>query len=411
MTTQNTPRWEHLWVNAQLATMCPGQTAYGMMEGAAVATSGDRITWIGSMASLPGDPSQLAQHVVDCAGHLVTPGLIDCHTHLVHGGNRAREFEMRLNGATYEELSRAGGGINSTVRHTREASEDELHELAVPRVRRLMADGVTTVEVKSGYGLSTEDESKMLRAARRLSALPVTVKTTFLGAHAMPDEYSGRKDAYIDLVCQEMLPAAVEAGLADAVDGFCEGIGFDLAQMERVFDAADHHKLPIKLHAEQLSNCHGAAMAARRGALSVDHLEYLDEPDTQVLAEHGTVAVLLPGAFFCLREKQLPPIAALRAAGVPIAISTDENPGSSPVGSLLLMLGMGCTLFQLTPEETLAGVTRHAASALGLQDDIGTLEVGKRADLVLWHVREAAELSYRLGDDPCNKVLYGGQLR
>ena len=409
--TEKTTKWDQLWVNARIATMCAGTTAYGMIERGAIATQGDRIAWLGNMTDLTDEPSQLAHNVEECGGCLVTPGLIDCHTHIVHAGNRAREFEMRLNGATYEELSRAGGGINSTVVSTREASEDELHALAVPRVQRLMVDGVTTIEVKSGYGLSTEHESKMLKAARRLSTLPITVKTTFLGAHALPAEYDGRKDAYIDVVCEEMLPAAAQAGLADAVDGFCEGIGFELAQMERVFDVAEQYRLPIKLHAEQLSNCHGAVMAARRGALSVDHLEYLDENDAQLLAEHGTVAVLLPGAFFCLREKQLPPIAALRAAGVPIAISTDENPGSSPVCSLLLMLGMACTLFQLTPEETLTGVTRHAATALGLQDDIGTLEVGKRADLVRWRVTEPAELSYRLGDDPCDKVLYGGQSR
>ena len=407
----NATQWDHLWTNARVATMTASTTPYGLVEAGAVATKGENIAWVGAMADLPGAPQTLAANVEDCAGRLVTPGLIDCHTHLVHGGNRAKEFEMRLNGATYEELSRAGGGINSTVLSTRAASEDELYDLAVPRVARLMADGVTTVEVKSGYGLSTTDEMKMLKAARRLAGLPVTIKTTFLGAHALPPEFAGRKDAYIDVVCEEMLPAVAQHQLADAVDGFCEGIAFDVSQMERVFDVADHYQLPIKLHAEQLSNCHGAAMAAKRGALSVDHLEYLDDADARLLGEHDTVAVLLPGAFFCLREKQLPPLAALRSAGVPIAISTDENPGSSPVCSLLLMLGMAATLFQLTPEESLAGVTRHAAKALGMAETVGTLEVGKRADLVLWKVNEPAELSYRLGDDPCGKVLFGGRLR
>jgi len=390
-----------------VATMTTGGVPYGLLERSAIGIRDGRISWVGPAAELPPSCCDAAT-TLDCGQQLVTPGLIDCHTHLVYAGNRAREFEMRLNGATYEELSRAGGGINSTVSSTRGTSVEALVDLARPRVERLMQDGVTTVEIKSGYGLTTADELKMLQAARLLDSLPVTVKTSFLGAHALPPEYANDKDGYIDLVCREMLPAVIDSGLADAVDGFCEGIAFDVAQMERVFDVAQAAGLPIKLHAEQLSDLNGAAMAARRGALSVDHLEYLSHADVNRLVENSTVAVLLPGAFFCLRETQLPPIEALRQAGVPIALASDQNPGSSPVGSLTLMLGMGCTLFQLTPEESLAGVTRHAAQALGLAADIGTIETGKRADLVLWQVNHPAELSYRLGDLVCQKVLYGG---
>ncbi|MBS34936.1 MAG: imidazolonepropionase [Thiotrichales bacterium] len=402
-----TPQFDRLWSNATVATMTPGGVPYGLLERAAIGIRDGRISWVGPAAELPPSCCDAAT-TLDCGQQLVTPGLIDCHTHLVYAGNRAREFEMRLNGATYEELSRAGGGINSTVSSTRGASVEALVDLARPRVERLMQDGVTTVEIKSGYGLTTADELKMLQAARLLGNLPVTVKTSFLGAHALPPEYANDKDGYIDLVCHEMLPAVIDSGLADAVDGFCEGIAFDVAQMERVFDVAQAAGLPIKLHAEQLSDLNGAAMAARRGALSVDHLEYLSHAGVNRLVENSTVAVLLPGAFFCLRETQLPPIEALRQAGVPIALASDQNPGSSPVGSLTLMLGMGCTLFQLTPEESLAGVTRHAAQALGLAADIGTIETGKRADLVLWQVNHPAELSYRLGDLACQKVLYGG---
>ena len=401
------PQFDRLWNNATVATMTTGGVPYGLLEHGAIGIRDGRISWVGPAAELPPSCCDAAT-TLDCGQQLVTPGLIDCHTHLVYAGNRAREFEMRLNGATYEELSRAGGGINSTVSSTRGASVEALVDLARPRVERLMQDGVTTVEIKSGYGLTTADELKMLHAARLLDNLPVTVKTSFLGAHALPPEYANDKDGYIDLVCHEMLPAVIDSGLADAVDGFCEGIAFDVAQMERVFDVAQAAGLPIKLHAEQLSDLNGAAMAARRGALSVDHLEYLSHAGVNRLVENSTVAVLLPGAFFCLRETQLPPIEALRQAGVPIALASDQNPGSSPVGSLTLMLGMGCTLFQLTPEESLAGVTRHAAQALGLTADIGTIETGKRADLVLWHVNHPAELSYRLGDLACQKVLYGG---
>jgi len=402
--------WDILWTNARVATMVAGDTPYGLIEAGAVAVAGGEIAWVGSAADAPDDAVRACPRVVDCAGQLVTPGLIDCHTHLVYGGNRAREFEMRLEGASYEDISRAGGGINSTVRETRAADENALVTAALPRLRRLMADGVTTIEIKSGYGLDTETELKMLRAARRLGdANPVTVATTFLGAHALPPEYDGRADAYIDLVCDEMIPAIAAAGAADAVDAFCETIGFSPQQVERVFRAAAAHGLPVKLHAEQLSDQGGAALAARHGALSADHLEYLSDKDAKVLAERGTAAVLLPGAFYFLRETKPPPLAALRDHGAAIAIASDSNPGSSPVVSLLLMLNMACTLFRMTPEEALAGVTRNAARALGMADRIGTIEIGKRADLVRWRVADPAELAYRIGDNPSAAVMFGGR--
>lgn len=319
---------------------------------------------------------------------------------------------MRLNGASYEEIAHAGGGIVSTVTATRAASADELYAQAIPRLQGLMDEGVTTVEIKSGYGLNLEDEMKMLRVARRLGEdFPLTVITSFLGAHTSPAEYADNNDAYIDLVCDEILPAVAAGGLADAVDAFCEGIAFSPQQVARVFDAAKAHNLPIKLHAEQLSDLKGAVMAARRGALSVDHIEYLAAEDVPELAENGTAVVLLPGAFYCLRETKLPPIAALREHGVPIAIASDSNPGSSPVGSLLLMLNMACTLFRLTPEEALAGITRNAAQALGQNNSIGTLEIGKQADMVLWDAVDPAELSYRIGGNPCRRVMYRGGMR
>ena len=401
--------WDTLWINARLATMTVGDAPYGLMEDAALAVQDGVITWLGPMSDLPPDAIANCRDVLDCGGRLVSPGLIDCHTHLVYAGDRAQEFELRLNGASYAEIARAGGGIKSTVNATREADEDTLFEQSLPRLRRLMADGVTTVEIKSGYGLNTDVECRMLRVARRLGeATPVTVRTSFLGAHALPAEYTGQPNAYIDQVCTDMLPAAAEAGLVDAVDAFCEGIGFSPEQVERVFQAARARGLPVKLHAEQLSNLRGAVLAADYDALSVDHLEFLDPADVPQLAAHGTVAVLLPGAFYCLRETQLPPIDALRQHGVPMAIASDCNPGSSPVTSLLLMLSMGCTLFGLTPEEALAGVTRNAATALGLADEIGTLGPGKRADLVLWRARSPAELAYRIGDQMCDTVLYAG---
>ncbi len=402
--------WDTLWINARLATMTAGSAPYGLMEDAALAVQGGVIAWIGPMSELPADDRVNCPDVLDCGGRLVSPGLIDCHTHLVYAGDRAQEFELRLNGASYEEIAAAGGGIKSTVNATRAADEETLLEQSLPRLRRLMADGVTTVEIKSGYGLNTEAECRMLRVARRLGEVtPVTVRTSFLGAHALPPEYMGRPDAYIDQVCTDMLPAAAEADLADAVDAFCEGIGFTPAQVERVFQAARARGLPVKLHAEQLSNLRGAVLAAGFDALSVDHLEFLDPADVPLLAAHDTVAVLLPGAFYCLRETQLPPIDALRQHGVPMAIASDSNPGSSPVTALLLMLNMGCTLFGLTPEEALAGVTRNAATALGIADEVGTLAPGKRADLVLWRATSPAELAYRIGDLMCDKVLYAGR--
>jgi imidazolonepropionase len=402
--------WDTLWTNARVATMVAGSPSYGLLEAGAVAVVDGRIAWVGPTANIPQE--SLAKERLDCDGRLVTPGLIDCHTHLVYGGNRAREFELRLEGASYEQIAQAGGGIVATVTATREADEPSLLTQARPRLERLMADGVTTVEIKSGYGLQTHTELKMLRVARELGRqFPIRVRTTFLGAHALPVEYAKRSDAYIELVCEQMLPAVSESGLADAVDAFCEGIGFSPQQVERVFRKAQALALPIKLHAEQLSNLHGAALAARYDALSADHLEYLDEADVELLARHGTAAVLLPGAFYCLRETKLPPLPALRRHGVPVAIASDCNPGSSPVTSLLLILNLACTLFRMTPEEALAGVTRCAAQALDLHTEIGTVEVGKRADLVLWHACEPAELSYRIGDALCDRVLFGGTER
>ncbi|MFM5892939.1 MAG: imidazolonepropionase, partial [Novosphingobium sp.] len=347
---------------------------------------------------------------VDCVGRLVTPALIDAHTHLVHAGNRAREFELRLEGASYEEIARAGGGIVSTMRATRAASEDELVDAALPRLDALLGEGVGTIEVKSGYGLELDTELKMLRAARRLGALrPVRVVTTFLGAHALPPEFAGDPDGYIDLVCERMIPAVAVEKLADAVDGFCEGIGFTPAQIERVFAAAQAHGLPVKLHAEQLSNLGGAALAARYGALSADHLEHLDHAGVAAMAAAGTVAMLLPGAYYFCRETQLPPIATLRDAGVPIALATDCNPGTSPLTSLLLAMNMGATCFRLTVAECLAGVTINAAKALGLEAECGSLEPGKSCDLAIWNVEEPAELVYRMGARPLHARVWRGQ--
>ncbi|TAN05538.1 MAG: imidazolonepropionase, partial [Rhizobiaceae bacterium] len=342
----------------------------------------------------------------DCGGRLVTPALIDCHTHLVFGGNRAKEFEMRLEGASYEEIARAGGGIVSTVTATRALSEDELVQAALPRLDALIAEGAGTIEIKSGYGLTVEDELKMLRAARRLGKeRNIRVRTSYLAAHAVPAEYKGRPDAYIDEVVLPGLEAAHAEALVDAVDGFCEGIAFSPAQIARVFGRAKALGVPVKLHAEQLSNLGGAALAASYGALSADHLEYLEGPGVAAMAKAGTVAVLLPGAFYFLREKQAPPVEALRSAGVPIAIATDCNPGSSPLASLLLAMNMASTLFRLTPEEALAGVTRNAAEALGLADEIGTIAAGKRAELAVWDVRHPAELAYRIGFNPLHKAI------
>ncbi|MEM8790745.1 MAG: imidazolonepropionase [Pseudomonadota bacterium] len=392
-----------LFTNATLATMA-GAEAYGLIPDGAVMIDGERIAWVGAQSDLPAEYAGLEAE--DVAGRLITPAPIDCHTHLVFGGNRAREFEMRLEGASYEEVARAGGGIVSTVKATREASEEELVEGALPRLDALIAEGITTVEIKSGYGLDIETEFRMLRAARRLADLrPVRVELTYLGAHAIPPEYAGREDAFIDEV---VLPSLDRAdGLFNTVDGFCEGIAFSPDQIRRVFEAAKVKGMRVKLHAEQLSNLGGAALAAEFGALSADHLEYLDDAGIAAMAQAGTVAVLLPGAFYTLREARLPPVQGLRDAGVPIALATDCNPGSSPLTSILLTLNMACTLFRMTPEEALAGITRNAARALG-REDLGTIEAGKIADLAIWDVEHPAELSYRIGFNPLHRRIFGG---
>ncbi|WP_249692861.1 imidazolonepropionase [Stappia sp. WLB 29] len=392
----------------RLATMVAGTVPYGLVENGAVAIGSDgRIAWCGSAADLPAKFASWSSRSLD--GRLVTPGLVDCHTHIVHGGNRAREFELRLEGASYEEIARAGGGIVSTVAATRAASENDLVASALPRLDTLIGEGVTTIEIKSGYGLTIADEMRMLAAARRLGReRGVRVVTSWLAAHAVPAEYKGRSQAYLDEVALPGLKAAHAAGLVDAVDGFCEGIAFSPAEMAQVFDRAKALGLPIKLHAEQLSDLGGAKLAAQYGALSADHLEYLGQDGVDAMATSGTVAVLLPGAFFTLRETQAPPVAALRAAGVPIALATDCNPGSSPLTSLLLAMNMGATLFRLTPEECLAGTTREAARALGLAGEIGTVEAGKRADLAVWDVAEPAELTYRIGFNPLHERIFGG---
>ena len=402
--------WDAIWLNGRLATMSGG-APYGAIEDGAVAAAEGRIAWVGPRAELPGAPEALAREVHDLEGRWLTPGLIDCHTHLVYGGDRAAEFEQRLKGASYAEIAQAGGGIVSTVAATRAASEDDLLCAARPRLDALLAEGVTTVEIKSGYGLDLENELKQLRVARALgAALPVTVKTTFLGAHALPPEFAERAEDYIDAVVV-MLPEIAASGLADAVDAFCETIGFSPEQTARVFEASRACGLPVKLHADQLSDLGGAALAARYGALSADHLEYTSADGVAAMAAAGTVAVILPGAFYVLRETQMPPVAALRAAGVPIALATDCNPGSAPVTSLLLMLNMGCTLFRLTPEEALAGVTRHAATALGLGNSHGTLEVGKAADFAVWNIARPAELAYRIGFNPLAYAVKDGVVR
>ncbi|WP_424988225.1 imidazolonepropionase [Microbulbifer sp. S227A] len=391
--------------NLTVATMAQQDIAYGMVENAAIVLEQGRISWVGPLADLPGIYASYRQRDLD--GRLVTPGLVDCHTHIVHGGNRAAEFEMRLNGASYQEIARAGGGIVSTVSSTRNASRDMLLAEALRRVDVLIAQGVTTIEIKSGYGLDRDTELRMLRVARAIGEhRQIRVRTSFLGAHATPAEYKGRDDAYIDDICIPTLRMAHEQGLVDAVDGFCEGIAFSPDQIARVFEVARDLRLPVKLHAEQLSNLGGARLAAGFGALSADHLEYLDEEGVMAMAAAGTVAVILPGAFYTLGETQAPPIKAFRKHAVPMALATDMNPGSSPLNSLLLAMNMGCTLFRLTPQEALAGVTRHAARALGLAD-VGTVEPGKRAELAVWDVQHPAELAYRIGDNPLHARIIG----
>lgn len=402
--------WDSLWLNVAAATMAERAAAYGLVPDAAVAFAQGRVAWVGPRADLPGAPEALAPRVMDGGGGLMTPGLIDCHTHLVFGGNRAREWEMRLNGATYEEIARAGGGILSSVRATRALDEALLTEAALPRLDALLREGVTTIEIKSGYGLETEAELRQLRAARALARLrPVEVRTTLLAAHAVPPEYRDDPDRYVALVAEEIIPRAAAAGLADAVDAFCERIAFSPAQVRRVFEAARAAGLPVKLHAEQLSNSGGAALAASFGALSADHLEYLDEEGAAALAAAGTVAVLLPGAYYLLRERQAPPVETLRRHGVAMAVATDSNPGTSPLCSLLLALNMACTLFRLTPEEALAGATRVAARALGLADR-GMLAPGLRGDAVLWRVEHPSELAYAMGLAPVVHVLREGEI-
>ena len=387
-----------VWLNAKLATMAP----HGAIVDGALAVTQGRISWVGPR---PGWKDQ-ARDEHDARGAWLLPGFVDCHTHLVYAGNRAHEFELRLKGASYEDIAKAGGGIVSTVRATRAASDAELVALAQRRLGQWLREGAAVIEVKSGYGLDRDTELKMLRVARQLTGL--AVKTTFLGAHALPEEYKGRADDYINFVCDEVLPAAAAEKLVDAVDAFCERIAFNRHQTARIFDAAKHLGLPVKLHADQLSDLGGAALAAKYGALSADHLEYTSEQGVEAMARAGTAAVLLPGAFYFLRETRLPPISALRRSHVPIALATDHNPGSSPLSSPLLAMNMACTLFHFTPEEALAGFTIHGARALGMQATHGTLEVGKAADFALWEVDSPAELAYAIGANPCVGVVRNG---
>jgi imidazolonepropionase len=405
MTTLS-PQADGVWHHCQILPSSDPQHA--LLDAAMVVEQG-RIAWLGAHAELPDQYHALPRH--DAGGAWITPGLVDCHTHLVYGGQRADEFALRLAGASYEEIARAGGGIVSSVRATRAATEDELFAQASERLQPLLAEGVTAIEIKSGYGLDLDSERKQLRVARRLGREHhVSVYTTFLGAHALPPEYAGRADDYIDLVCNEMLPVLAAEGLVDAVDAFCEGIGFSLAQTERVFQAAHKHNLPVKLHAEQLSNLGGSKLAASYQALSSDHLEHLDEAGIQAMAAAGTVAVLLPGAYYFLRDTQLPPIELLRKYKVPMAVATDHNPGTSPVTSLLLMLNMACTLFRLTVPEALAGVTVNAARALGAAERHGTLAVGRAADFVLWKINSPAELAYWFGRNPVHTIVRQGRI-
>jgi len=398
-----------LWHNARIATLAPSAPGLGIVETGAIAVRDGRIAFVGPIADLPAE-FRNPEDETDCGGRWITPALIDCHTHLVFGGDRAMEFEMRLAGSTYEEISRAGGGIISSVKATNALSEDELLAQALRRLDTLLAEGACTVEIKSGYALNIEGELKMLRVARRLAEVrPVRIVTSWLAAHATPPDYKGRNGDYITDVVLPGLEAAHSEGLVDAVDGFCEGIAFSPAEITRVFDKAKSLGLPVKLHAEQLSDLGGARLAASYGALSADHLEYLSAADARVMAEAGTVAVLLPGAFYTLREKQAPPVETLRAAGTSIALATDSNPGTSPLTSLLMTMNMGATLFGLTVEECLAGVTREAARALGLLAETGTLEAGKSADFAIWDIGRPAELVYRIGFNPLAARIFKGE--
>lgn len=397
-----------VWTNARLMTASPSEAGLGLIEDGAIAVDDGRIAYAGPRGDLPGAFADA--ETVDCANRWITPGLVDCHTHLIHAGNRAPEFELRLKGASYEEIARAGGGIVSSVAALRAASEDDLVRESLPRLDAFLAEGVTTIEIKSGYGLDTANEIKSLKAARRLEqARDISVATTFLGAHALPPEMQGDKSGFIEKIVDDMLPAIHEQGLADAVDGFCEGIAFSPDEIARVFDAAQGLGLPVKLHADQLSNLHGAALAASYGALSADHLEHTDEAGAAAMARAGTVAVILPGAFYFIRETKKPPIEAFRKAGVPMAVATDCNPGTSPLTSLLLTMNMCATFFGMTVEECLAGVTREAARALGRLDEIGTLEAGKWADFAIWDIESPAELVYRIGFNPLHARIWHGR--
>lgn len=398
---------ERVWLNVTPATLNDELADYGLLPLHAIGVKDGKIHALVPMAELKGP---YPVHWLDMQGKLVTPGLIDCHTHLIFAGSRAEEFELRQQGVPYAELARRGGGIISTVRATRAASEEQLYELALPRIRSLIREGVTTVEIKSGYGLTLDDELKMLRVARRLGeALPIRVKTTLLAAHAVPPEYRDDPDSWVETICQEIIPAAAEAGLADAVDVFCEHIGFSLAQTEQVYLAADQYGLPVKGHMDQLSNLGGSTLAANFGALSVDHLEYLDPQGIQALAHRGVVATLLPTAFYFLKETKLPPVAALRKAGVAMAVSSDINPGTAPIVSLRMAMNMACTLFGLTPLEAVVGVTRHAAKALGEQDRLGQLRVGMAADFLIWQCAHPAELSYMVGVEQLAGRIFNGE--
>ena len=403
-------RFDTIWFDARLATLSPDRTGLGLVERGAVATAAGRIAFAGPMAELP--TAWDASNRIPLDGRWITPGLIDCHTHLVYGGDRAGEFEQRLAGVSYEEIARAGGGILSTVRATRQASEDELVASARPRLAALMAEGMTTIEIKSGYGLELETERRQLRAARRLGReCPINVRTTFLGAHALPPEAKGDTAEYIETLCRDMLPTLAAEHLADAVDAFCESIAFSPEETAQVFSAARALGLPVRLHADQLSNLGGATLAARFGALSADHLEYASDEGVAAMAGAGTVAVLLPGAFYFIREKQVPPVDSFRRHGVPMALATDSNPGSSPLTSLLLAMNMGATLFRLTVDECIAGVTREAARALGMMTEVGSLEAGKWCDLAIWDIERPAELVYRMGFNPLHARVWRGEIQ
>jgi imidazolonepropionase len=402
--------WDRLWIGGHLATMADNGSPFGEVRDGAIATRNGRISYVGRIADLPGRPDDLAREIIEVRGGWITPGLVDCHTHLVFGGDRSGEFEARLQGVSYEEIARGGGGIRTTMKATREAGEETLFQAASPRLENLIREGVTTIEIKSGYGMETETELRMLRVARRLGEIhPVDVQTSFLGAHVVPPEFDGRREEYVDLICREMIPMAASQGLADAVDAFCDEIAFTPQECERVFSAGREAGLSLRLHADQLSDQGGAALAARMGARSADHVERTSQSGVAAMAVSGTVAVLLPGAFYFLRDDQPPPIQAFREAGVPMAVATDLNPGSSPINSILTTLNFACVLFRLTPEESLMGATINGARALGLHDEIGTLEEGKMADLALWEIDHPRELSYWVGKNPCKGVVKGGE--